>query len=84
MPQAERTNERANVADKGRMLDGPNPLDDYISANEAATFLRVNRTTIYQLARRGELGMVKVANRWLVSKDSLEEYVNKALKGPSK
>ena len=47
---------------------------DFLSIDEAAALLRVNRNTLYQAAQRGELpGVVKIGRILRVRKSALME-----------
>lgn len=46
----------------------------FVSSAEAATRLGAQHITVTQLCQRGTLPAVKVANRWLISRDVLEEF----------
>ena len=45
-----------------------------ISSHEAADRLQVHHKTISRLMRRGKLGAVKVANRWLIQEADVENF----------
>jgi excisionase family DNA binding protein len=44
--------------------------------NDAATYCGLSRATIYNLARRGELKIIRVAGRSLILRADLEAYMN--------
>jgi len=50
------------------------PVFDYISSAEAARLLGASQVTVSQLCQRGTLPASKLANRWLISKDALQEF----------
>jgi excisionase family DNA binding protein len=49
---------------------------DVLSITEAAALLRLGRSLAYEAVQRGELPAVRVGRKWLVSKTSLQEFVN--------
>ena len=50
------------------------PVVDYVSSAEAAQLLGASHVTVSQLCQRGVLTAFKLANRWLIRKDVLEEF----------
>ncbi len=48
--------------------------DDYATAAEAALFLGVRPLTVSNLCASGRLRAEKVANRWLIQREVLEEF----------
>jgi len=46
-----------------------------ITIGEAAQRLRFHPSTVYRLARRGELSAVKVGKQWRLSKQTLEDLL---------
>jgi excisionase family DNA binding protein len=56
-----------------------------ISIEDAARELGIGRSLAYQLARRGELpGVIKLGNRFVISRASLERLLNGTEKWPMK
>ena len=50
------------------------PLDDYLTALQAARRLRVHPETVKRLCRQGDLQAEKVHNTWLIHQDTLEVF----------
>ena len=48
--------------------------DQFVSSSEAAKLLGAAHITVSQLCQSGRLPAVKIANRWLIRKDVLEEF----------
>jgi len=48
--------------------------DQFVSSSEAAKLLEAAHITVSQLCQHGRLPAVKIANRWLIRKDVLEEF----------
>jgi excisionase family DNA binding protein len=46
----------------------------FVSSSEAARSLGAAHITVTQLCQHGKLPAIKVANRWLIPKDILEEF----------
>ena len=46
----------------------------FVSSSEAAKLLGAGHITVTQLCQSGRLPAVKIANRWLIRKDVLEEF----------
>ena len=51
------------------------PMEDqFVSSREAAKLLGAAHITVTQLCQHGKLPAIKVANRWLIPSDALEEF----------
>ena len=48
--------------------------DQFATASQAAKLLGAKHVTVSQLCQSGRLPAVKIANRWLIRKDVLEEF----------
>jgi excisionase family DNA binding protein len=48
--------------------------DQFVSSSEAAKLLGAAHITVSQLCQYGKLPAVKIANRWLIRKEVLEEF----------
>jgi excisionase family DNA binding protein len=48
--------------------------DSYISTSEAARILGMHPLAVQKLIYRGALPAEKIANRWLIPKEALEEF----------
>ena len=46
----------------------------YASSAEAAGLLGAKQVTVAQLCQHGKLSAVKIANRWLIPRDALEDF----------
>ena len=46
----------------------------YITSREAAEVLGAKHVTVSQLCQHGKLSALKIANRWLIPRDALEEF----------
>lgn len=49
-------------------------LEDYLTANEAATRLRIHPETVKRLCRQGDIPAQKVHNTWLIHRDALDSF----------
>jgi excisionase family DNA binding protein len=56
---------------------GPSLL---VTVEEAATLLRIGRTTTYELVMSGRLQSVKVGRRRLVVRDGVQRYVGELIR----
>jgi excisionase family DNA binding protein len=56
-------------------------LPDLLTVTEVANLLRVHRNTIYDQARRGRLGHLRVAGRMLIPATELQAYVERGAVG---
>jgi excisionase family DNA binding protein len=48
--------------------------DNFVSSAEAAIVLGIHRFAIQRLLSRGQIPGEKIANRWLIPRDALEEF----------
>ena len=48
------------------------PMNQVLTVGEVAAFLRVNRSTVYKLIRRGELPAFKVGSDWRFNRMQIE------------
>ena len=48
--------------------------DQFATASQAAKLLGAKHVTVSQLCQSGRLPAEKIANRWLIRKDVLEEF----------
>ncbi len=48
--------------------------DNYLSSSEAALLLGIHPFTIQYLLRDGRLPAEKIANRWLIRRDVVEDF----------
>lgn len=46
----------------------------YVSTVEASRRLKCRRETVFRLVQAGKLPASKVANRWLIPREALEEF----------
>jgi excisionase family DNA binding protein len=49
----------------------------FLTLLEVAALVRISRTTVYALARRGELPTIRVGGQIRVSREALEEWLAK-------
>ena len=50
------------------------PLDNYLTANEAARHLRIHPETVKRLCRQGDLPAEKIHNTWLINQEVLRLF----------
>ena len=50
---------------------------DLLTAKEVQAILRVGRNSVYELARRREIGHVRVGTKILFPRDAVEEYLKR-------
>jgi excisionase family DNA binding protein len=63
---------------KGKSFKEPNMEEDFLSAEQAATFLKIRRNSIYKKVKNAELPVYRSGKRKLLfSKKELEQYVAK-------
>jgi uncharacterized protein (DUF433 family) len=68
--------ESEKLLDKVKQRDSRSARAEYITAKEAADLLGIDHESrqIAKLCRLGVLSGRKIANRWMISRDSLEKY----------
>ncbi len=49
----------------------------------AARTMGISRSTLYELLSRGELPSIRIASRRLVPRQSIEDFIARALAGPA-
>ena len=53
----------------------PDELTDrYVTSSEAAKVLGASHVTVSQLCQHGKIPALKIANRWLIPRDVLDEF----------
>jgi excisionase family DNA binding protein len=53
------------------------PVNQVFKAAEVARLLRVNRTTVYNLARKGKIPAFRLTTEWRFSQAAIEEWMKK-------
>jgi excisionase family DNA binding protein len=67
----------------------PNPLSPepkllanrMLTAQELATYLRVNRSTVYRLLKKGELPGFRIGSEWRFRIDEVDRWFKERLSG---
>jgi len=54
-----------------------NTQEEYLTIEEAAAKLKVNKVTVYRMARKGQLPAVKFGKIWRISSRKLAELFDK-------
>jgi excisionase family DNA binding protein len=57
------------------MKVGKGSTTEMLTALELASYLRIHPTTVYKLAKRGELPAFKVAGDWRFKRSSIEKWL---------
>jgi len=55
--------------------------DNLMNVKETAVYLKMNKMTIYKLARQGKIPAFRVASEWRFNKDLINEWLMQQLKG---
>ena len=53
------------------------PLEKYVDAVDAAVRLRIHPESVKRLIRQGKLPASKVANKWFIRRDVLEQFASR-------
>jgi len=48
-------------------------MKEILDLKEVAEYLRLNKRTVYNLVRKGEIPGTKIGRQWRVKKDSLDD-----------
>jgi excisionase family DNA binding protein len=46
-----------------------------MTTQEVAKYLKLSKTTVYRWARRGYIPSIKIAGKWMFSRDSLDAWL---------
>jgi len=52
-----------------------NPESDVLTIDEAASYLRIPKSTVYKLAQQGRLPCQKVGRHWRFHRDAIEGWL---------
>lgn len=58
--------------------------DDVLNADEASTWLKIPKSTLYKLCSDGELPAAKVGRHWRFHRESLEKWLVDKASWPQK
>jgi excisionase family DNA binding protein len=53
------------------------PFDEYIDAVDAGSRLRIHPESVKRLIRQGKIPARKVANKWFIRRDILEQFATR-------
>ena len=53
------------------------PRDKLLNIDEVASYLRLNRYTVYRMAERGELPGAKIARRWRFTEVDIKRWIER-------
>ncbi len=56
-----------------------NQKEEFLTVDEAAQRLKVNKVTIYRMARKGQIPAIKFGKVWRISSVKLSELFNKSV-----
>lgn len=62
---------------KGLELRGDLPMDKSYTPKEVAEMLKIAKTTVYELIKRGELNSYRVGNKMRIELKDIEEYIER-------
>lgn len=76
------------VSRRAQVLDKPSSSSDYMTAQEAAKYLRVNHRTLLMWARKQQVPAIPLGGghrkTWLFSKATLDEHLRSIMTGNSR
>lgn len=50
-------------------------MDELLTLEEVASYLRVSRSTVYRLVNRNELMAYKIAHKWMFDRSDIKAFV---------
>ena len=50
-------------------------IADVLNAEQAAAYMKVNKRTLYKLAKEGKIPAIRIGREWRFSRAALEKYV---------
>jgi len=57
-------------------------LDAVLTIDELAVYLKLSKSTLYHLARRGEVPGQKIGRHWRFHREAVDEWLGKANSAP--
>ena len=55
-------------------------VDKLLTLKDVAKYLQLSETTIYKMARVGEIPAIKIANQWRFKKEDIDKWFEKTEK----
>lgn len=55
-------------------------VDKLLTLKDVAKYLQLSETTIYKMARVGEIPAIKIANQWRFKKEDIDKWLEKTEK----
>ena len=49
-------------------------MNEWMTVNEAAKYVQIGKTVLYNLAREGGIPSSKIGSKWLFSKSDLDDW----------
>lgn len=65
------------TTERPETYDTSNPIPDVLNVDEVAAYLRIPRSSIYKLAKRGALPCQKVGRQWRFSRKAIDAWLAK-------
>ena len=66
---------RIDTARRGPESDG-SPLSNFMTVEDVAEMLRINKSTVYRMAKQGRLPATRVGRQWRFRLSTLEEFLD--------
>lgn len=73
---------RLDCADGREMKTAKIPMNEVLTLWEVADFLKIHRSTVYRLVKRGELPAFRVGTDWRFNRVSIEEWLRSRMQVP--
>ena len=54
---------------------------EIMTLEETAKYLRIGKSTLYKMAREGEVPAIKIANQWRFRKRDIDKWLEERIKG---
>ncbi|HDD36536.1 MAG TPA: DNA-binding protein [Archaeoglobus veneficus] len=56
-------------------------FSEIMTLEETAKYLRIGKSTLYKMAREGEVPAIKIANQWRFRKRDIDKWLEERIKG---
>ena len=73
---------RPDGTDGREMKTAKLSMNEVLTRGEVADFLKIHRSTVYRLVKRGELPAFRVGTDWRFNRISIEEWLRSRMQVP--
>ena len=58
-------------------MNGVNYMEELLTIDELAKYLKISKHTIYKMLEKGEIPAFKIANQWRFKRSDIDEWIEK-------